>query len=369
MAAEPVYLDHNATSPPRPEALERALPLLTEHWGNPGSSHRLGRIPASAVEKARAEVAAWAGVRPRDVIFTSGATEANHLALLGLEARGGLLVSAVEHPSVLAPASRRGAQVLPVDAQGLLRLEALEEALEAPARQGVAPPGLVSVQAANNETGVMQPLERISALARRHGALLHVDAAQLPGRAPAPAAWDALTLTGHKGGGLKGVGALILREGLGLTPLQEGGGQERGRRAGTLNPAPVAALGAVLSLPAAPTGALRDLLEAGLLALGAVVTGAGAARLPNTCHVRFPGVEGQTLVAALDLEGVCCSAGSACASGAAQPSPVLEAMGLPPKEGLRLSLGWSTTASDIHRALEAVARVLEAHRQAEELWT
>lgn len=149
--------------------------------------------------------------------------------------------------------------------------------------------------------------------------------------------------------------------------MLEGGAQERGRRAGTLNPAPIAALGCMLALPCPELAGLRDRLEAGLVALGAQVTGAGAPRLPNTCHVRFAGVEGQSLAVALDLLGVCCSAGSACASGAAQPSPVLEAMGLPPKEGVRFSLGWNTQERDVERALAAVASALEAYWRAEEL--
>ncbi|MCB9797948.1 MAG: cysteine desulfurase [Alphaproteobacteria bacterium] len=352
-----VYLDHNATSPPRPEVLAHALPLLTEHWGNPSSTHQAARRPAAAVEAAREQVASWAGARPRDVLFTSGATEANHLALRGAlqERPGRLLVSAVEHPSVLAPARALGAGLLPVDARGALDERALERALA----EG---PALVSVMAANNETGVRFELEALGERVRAAGGWLHVDATQLPGRCPAPAGWDLLTLSAHKGGGLKGAGALVLRPEVSLAPQQLGGAQERGRRAGTLNAAPIVALGEVLALPLPSLLPLREALEAGLVALGGVITGAGMPRLPNTSHVRFPGLDAAMLVMALDLEGVCVSAGAACSSGATQPSHVLAAMGLPAQEGVRLSLGWNTSAEDIQRALAALGRVLPQQR-------
>lgn len=360
----PVYLDHNATGPPRPEVLARALPLFTAHWGNPSSGHALGRAPAAAVEDAREDVARWAGARPRDVIFTSGATEANQLALRGVLALrpGRLLVSAVEHPSILEPAAAIGAEILPVDASGRVRLDLAEALLRGGAR-------LVSVQAANNETGVLQDLDALAELTRAAGAWLHVDAAQIPGRLPAPTAWDLLTITGHKAGGFKGVGALVLRPHVAVTPQQLGGSQERGRRAGTLNTGAIVSLGEVCRLGAAP--GLLDLrvrLEQGVLALGAAITGLDAPRLPNTVHLRFPGVGGDALVIALDGLGVCASAGAACASGAAKPSPVLAAMGLPATEGVRLSLGWNTHAGEVDQALAALAESLRRHRAAEELF-
>jgi len=355
-----IYLDYNATSPPRPAALDRALPFLTEHFGNPSSTHGMARGPAAAVERARDEVAAWCGGRPADVIFTSGATEANHLALRGLP-RPALLVSAVEHPSVLAPARALGACVVPVTPDGVVDMEALAALLRE------RPGGLVSVMAANNETGAVQPIAAVAAAVRSAGGLLHVDASQLGGRLPAPTDWDALTVSGHKAGGLKGAGALVLRPGLALAPQQLGGSQERGRRAGTVDVPAVVALGCALSLPT-PTGlaALRDRLQRAATILGARVTSEHAPRLPNTLHVTFSGLPGEAVVAGLDLEGVCASTGSACASGASEPSHVIEAMGGDPAAGVRLSLGWKTTPEEIEVACAALSSVVTRHREVAE---
>ncbi len=350
-----IYLDHNATSPPRPEALAAALDCLGTGWGNPASTHAAGRRAEAALHEARTRVAAWAGAEVRGVIFTSGATEANHLALRGLPGRR-LLVSATEHPSVLAPARALGALLLPVDGRGLLDLSALERAL-------AGPPALVSVMAANNETGALQPIPEIARIVRGAGGLLHVDAAQLGGRLPCPGGWDLLSLSGHKAGGIPGAGALVLRPGLHLEPQLIGGSQERGRRAGTVNVPAAAAMGVAIAAALPPEIAgLRDELEAAAVALGAAVSAGGARRLPNTLHVRFPDLPGEALASGLDLEGVCASTGAACASGAARPSHVLEAMGLDPRSGLRLSLGWNTGPDDIKGAVAALARVVERHR-------
>ncbi len=347
-----IYLDFNATGPPRPEVLAAALPFITEHWGNPASAHAAARRPAAALEAAREQVAAWAGAPPAGVIFTSGATEANQLALRGVGRR--LLASAVEHPSVRAGVLAAGGALLPVDGRGVLDPGALPGDLE-----GV----LVSVMAANNETGVLQPIGEIHRRVRAAGGLLHVDAAQLGGRLPAPDGWDLLTVSGHKAGGLKGGGALVLRPGVEVTPQLLGGSQERGRRGGTVDVPAAVALGCALSLPPPPgLAALRDALEAAAAALGAAVSGAGAARLPNTLHLTFADLPGEAVVAGLDLEGVCASTGAACASGAAEPSYVLEAMGLDPRAGVRLSLGWSTTGEQVDAAARALARVVERHR-------
>jgi len=357
-----IYLDYNATSPPRPEVLERAVPFITEQWGNPSSTHGMARGPAAAVTRARDEVAAWCGCLPRDVVFTAGATEANHLALRGL-AWERLLVSAVEHPSVLAPALALGATIIPVTADGVVDLTALEALLAQPGR------ALVSVMAANNETGALQPIDAVAALVRGAGGLLHVDAAQLGGRLAAPTTWDALTVSGHKAGGLKGAGALALGPGLALRPQQLGGSQERGRRAGTVDVPAVVGLGCALSLPATPgVEALRDRLQQAATILGARITSTAVERLPNTLHLSFPGIPGEAVVAGLDLEGVCGSTGSACASGASEPSHVLEAMGGDPSGGVRLSLGWKTTSEEIEEACGALTDVITRHRQvAEEL--
>lgn len=346
---QPIYLDHNATSPPHPAVLEAALPLITEHWGNSGSSHSLGRAPHAAIERARGQLAEWAGARSKDIVLTSGATEANNLAVLGTPGR--VLCSAVEHPSVIEAVRERDGAVLPVDAQGRLRLDALEAALQ----EGAA---LLSLIAANNETGVLQDIDPIAELCAAHGCLLHLDCAQLIGRHAAPERWDLITVTGHKAGGLKGAGALIMRRGVQTAPQTFGGGQERGRRAGTLNPAPIASLGVVATLShSTELRALRDRLEAAVVELGGQVTGAGAERLWNTCNVVFEGLPSDMLVMGLDLEGVCASAGSACASGGASASSVLLAMGIE-HSALRLSLGWNTRGEDIDRAIQALRVVV-----------
>lgn len=353
MSETPIYLDHNATSPPHPKALEVALPLIVEHWGNTGSAHRLARAPHAAVEHARGQIAAWAGARAKDLVFCSGATEANNMVVLG--APGRVLCSATEHPSVLEAVQLKGGSLIPVDRHGRLELDALEEEL----RGGAA---LVSVLAANNETGVLQDTDAIHALTQAAGVPLHLDCAQLIGRHPAPQGWEYMTVTGHKAGGLKGAGALLRRQGCPLVAKSHGGGQERGLRAGTLNPAPIAALGVVATLAHGPEiKALRDRLEAACVSLGGRVIGAGAPRLWNTCNVVFEGIQSDMLVVALDLEGVCASAGSACASGAAMASTVLQAMG-EEHSALRLSLGWSTSAQDLEGAIHALEVVLARQR-------
>lgn len=349
----PIYLDHNATSPPHPKVLEVALPLITDHWGNTGSAHRLARKPHAAVERARGQIADWAKARPKDIVLCSGATEANNLVVFS--ARGPVLCSATEHPSVLEAVQQRGGRVIPVDSQGRLQLKMLEAELA----KGAA---LVSILAANNETGVRQDTQAVYEICARAEVPLHLDCAQLIGRHPAPEHWDYMTVTGHKAGGLKGAGALLRRRGRTLAPQSFGGGQERGLRAGTLNPAPVASLGVVATLQHnTELRALRDRLERACLALGGQVSGAHTERLWNTCNVVFPGVPADMLVVALDLEGVCASAGSACASGAAQASTVLLAMGIQ-RSALRLSLGWSTRPDDIDGAIAALETAVSRHR-------
>ncbi|MEE2751756.1 MAG: cysteine desulfurase family protein [Myxococcota bacterium] len=350
-----VYLDHNATSPPRPEVLDRALPFLTEHVGNPHATHGMARIPAAALETARGELAAWGDVHSRTVVFTSGATESNHLALRGIRCGGrpGLLYSAVEHPSLAAPAAALGGGVLPVDSDGVLDLDELRGALDDTV-------GLVCVMAANNETGVVQPLEEIHAICRQRGALLHVDAAQVAGRFDLGPHWDSLTLSGHKAGGLIGAGALLRRGSVDLEPQQLGGAQERGFRAGTANVAAAVGLAEALKHPWPQERLLgwRETLSAAAADAGATITGVGVKRLANTLHLTLDPVAGEVLAMALDLEGICVSTGSACASGASEPSPVLQAMGLHPRGGLRISMGWNTTPDEIEVAALALDRVV-----------
>ncbi len=342
-----VYLDHNATSPPRPEVLEQALPYVHQHWGNPSSTHSAAREPARALDTARARVAAYVGARPRDVVFTASATEANHLALHGRRA----LVSAVEHVSVFGAAGTWPR--IPVRPSGRVSAADLAELLDPSI-------DIVSVQAANNETGVLQDLAGLAEVVHAAGRLLHVDAVQVVGRlAPSELeVADLVTLSAHKAGGLKGAGALVVRRG-GVQPLLSGGSQERGRRAGTVDVAPCVALGVVVGLPLPRFPELGGLART-VVALGGRVTAGG---LPNTLHACFD-VPGDAIVMGLDLLGVCVSQGSACSSGASEPSHVLAAMGLDPRSGLRVSTGWNTTTADLDALADALHQVVPRTREA-----
>lgn len=351
-----VYLDHNATSPLRDEAKEALRIAVEASFGNPSSIHAEGRRARSALESAREQVAGLAGVPPREVVFTSGASEAIAAAFHGIvektpPSRRRIVVSAIEHSAVLAAA--RAA----IDGR-------------------VA---LVALQAANNETGVLQPVADVGEACARAGAQLLVDAVQAAGRIPIERdRWRAslLALSGHKLGGPAGTGALIVKDGVRLAPLIGGGAQERRRRGGTEAVAALAAFGAACAaaareLPAegARIASLRDRFESGLAAAAPELTvhGGRAPRLPNTTLVSFPGVSGEALVIALDLAGIAASTGSACASGAVEPSHVLAAMGLSgasAQSAVRFSLGWSTTAADVDRALDAVPGILGRARMA-----
>jgi cysteine desulfurase len=354
----PLDLDANATEPLRPAARAALLAAL-EGGGNPSSIHGGGRAARRVVELARRAVAHRFGVAAGDVVFTSGGTEANALAIHGLGAGRRVLAGATEHPAVLAAAP--GAGILPVLPDGTLDLAALEAALVAGA------PALVCVMAANNETGVLHPLGDVAALCRAHGALLHVDAVQSAGRmAPDLAAWGAasVALSGHKLGGAPGAGALILAPGLHLPALIAGGGQERGRRGGTEPLPAIAALGGALAetYDAPRIAALRDAIEAGLRALDPriVIAGGSAPRLPNTTLAVLPGVPAETQVIALDLAGVRVSAGAACSSGKVAASPVLLAMGFGADSGsgIRLSLPWNAPEDAPARFLAAYGAML-----------
>jgi cysteine desulfurase len=352
------YLDWNATAPLRPEAAA-AMTAALGHCGNPSSVHRWGRAARATVERARTAVAALIGATAESVIFVSGGTEANHLAILGAERRR-VLVSAVEHNSVLQAAP--AAEHIPVDRDGVVRLDLLDLIL------GKEPtPALVSVMIANNETGVIQPVAEIATVAHAHGALFHCDAVQAAGRIPLDGSVigaDLVTLSAHKIGGPPGVGALLARGGLDVMPLLRGGGQERGRRAGTENLPGIVGFAAAAAAAAAEIAvcdrvrALRDALEAEIMAVApdAVVPGNAAPRLPNTSAIAMPGTAAETQVIALDLDGVMVSAGAACSSGKVGPSHVLKAMGLAPDIAattIRVSLGWSTTEHDVSRFLQS----------------
>jgi cysteine desulfurase len=366
---ERIYLDWNATAPLRSEARAAALAAL-EVIGNPSSVHGEGRAARRLVEQAREQVAALVGAEPRNVVFTSGGTEANMLALVPTAARERLLISAIEHPSVLAGGRFPAGNIehLPVTGDGQIDLAALERHMAA-----LGGRALVSVMAANNETGVVQPVSQAARLVHSAGSLLHVDAVQAAGRIACDITAmgaDLLTLSAHKIGGPKGVGALIGRTGLdAFTPLITGGGQERGARAGTENVAGIAGFGAAaaaaragLVAEAARMVALRDRLETGLKAATpeALIFGVEAERLPNTTLFAAPGMKAETAVIALDLEGVAISAGAACSSGKVQPSHVLAAMGVPPplaRAAVRVSLGPTTMDSDVDRFIEAWIKV------------
>jgi len=351
-----IYLDHNATTPLRPEAAA-AIGEAMHTCGNPSSVHAAGRRARGIIEDAREEVAALAGATPAEVVFTSGGTEANALALRGPGPRR-LLVSAVEHASITVTAGLAAA--IPVDRDGIVRLDALDAL-----RAAAAEPALVSVMAANNETGVIQPIAEVAAVCRRHGALLHCDAVQAAGRIPLDRremGAQLLSLSAHKLGGPAGVGALIVDASLPLQPLLRGGGQERGRRAGTENLLGIAGFGAAAArastLPdAARLTLLRDRLERRLRAVcpSAQVFGATAPRLPNTTCIAMPGVAAETQVIAFDLAGIAVSAGAACSSGRVARSNVLSAMGVGDdlaRSALRVSLGWTTGEADVEQFLE-----------------
>lgn len=357
-----VYLDYNATAPLRPEALE-AMTRALAAGGNPSSVHGPGRRARATVEDAREAVAALVNARPEQVIFTSGGTEADALALMG-SGRARVIVTAVEHDAVLK--AHPHTRVCPVESSGVIDLDALAAMLaDDPDPSGV----IVSVMLANNETGVIQPVKKAAKIAHDAGALIHCDAVQGPGRVPVDLhalRVDLLTLSAHKLGGPPGVGALIAAEPLSLTPVQRGGGQERGKRAGTENVPAIAGFGAVARVlaergreEAEAALALRERLETGVrdIAPSAVIHGVGAsARLPNTLCVGLPGVTNQSQLMALDLSGVAVSAGAACSSGKVAASHVLRAMGLDEataREAIRVSLGWASTAADVDAFLEA----------------
>jgi cysteine desulfurase len=358
MTRRETYLDWNATAPLRPEA-GAAMAAALARCGNPSSVHRWGRAARQSVEHAREAVAALVGAAPEAVVFVSGGTEANHLALLGT-GRERILVSAVEHSSVLGAVPR--AERIAVDGDGIIDLARLNERLTGDLR-----PAIVSVMLANNETGVMQPVAEISAIAQAHGAIFHCDAVQAAGKLPLAAARigaDLISLSAHKLGGPPGIGALVVTGKAEPNPMIRGGGHERGRRAGTENLPGIAGFAAAAEAAAAGIAdyervrQLRDSLEAAAIAAvpDAVVIGADVKRLPNTTALAFPGAKAETQVIALDLDGVMVSAGAACSSGRVGPSHVLAAMGTPPEIAaatIRISLGWSTTEADIAHFLDA----------------
>ncbi len=375
---EPIYLDHNATTPVAPEVREAMLPCLGELFGNPSSGYRAGREAREAVERAREQVAALVGGRPEEIVFTSGGTEANNLALVGYvlargSARAHIVASAIEHPAVLEPLRA-------------LRSEGVEVTLVAPGPHGAVDPEevlaavrphtvLISLMHANNELGTLQPVAEVTAEAARRGIAVHTDAAQSAGKVALDVGdlgVDLLSLAGHKLYAPKGIGALWIRPGTLLSPLFHGGGQERGLRPGTEPVPAIVGLGAACALVAEDLAestprlrALRDHFEAELIArIGDVqVNGAGAPRLPNTSHVSFLGRDGALLLAA--VPEVMASTGSACHTDAGEPSHVLTAIGASPtaiRGAVRFSLGHGTTAQEVERALELIVKAAARSR-------
>lgn len=384
------YLDHAATTPVRPEAAAAHAAALAQ-VGNPASGHHAGREARRRLEDAREAVAAALGARPRDVVLTSGGTEADNLAVQGIvrarrsadPRRTRLVVSAVEHHAVLDAARwlarHEGVEVvvLPVDGEGRVDVGALEEELAAHGDR-VA---LVSVMWANNEVGTLQPIDAVVAVAAAAGVPVHADAVQAVGQVPVDlraSGLAALSVSGHKVGATPGTGALLVRPEVPVVPLLHGGGQERGLRSGTADPAGAAALAAALTVAAGEAGgagarrvaALRDRLLAGLLAIDGVrLRGAppGPGRLPGNAHVTVDGVRAEVLLYLLDAAGVCASSGAACRSGVEQPSHVLLAMGASPAQAgaaLRLTLGHTSSDADVDAVLDVLPEAVVRARRA-----
>jgi cysteine desulfurase len=384
LPADVVYLDHAATTPMREEAVAAMLPFLTERYGNPSGAHAVARDARQAVDDAREVVADALGCRPGEVIFTSGGTEADNIAVFGggavrrLDSRSGeapaaVVCSAIEHHAVLEPVQHLGGRLVPVGADGTVDLDALAAVVDDRVR-------LVSVMLANNEVGTVQPLAAVAEVVRERAprAVLHTDAVQaFPwiDVAEAAAAADLISISGHKFGGPKGVGVLVARDGAALEPRQIGGGQERERRSGTHNVAGIVALAEAARLTVEErkaiverVGPLRDRLADGLLTStpGAVESGNRSLKVAGSCHLCFEGIESEALLFLLEAQGVMASAASSCASGAQDPSHVLAALGFSrPLAGgsLRLSLGRTTTDADVDRALVVIPPAVERLRR------
>ena len=373
-----IYLDHSATTPVRPEVLEAMLPFLREHHGNAGSLHRFGRNCRRAVETAREQVAALINAEPREILFTSGGTESDNLAIRCIvEARDGaakrMVTTAVEHHAVLhtgeslARTNRVDLQIVGVDRGGLVDPDAVEALL---GDETV----LVSVMHANNETGVVQPLERIGALCRERGIPFHSDTVQSVGKLPLDVRklpLDLAAISGHKLYGPKGIGALFVRSGTGIEPQAVGGAQERGRRAGTENVAGIVGLGRACELLSGELQStskqmevLRDRLQEGVLATvpDAGINGSTAHRLPNSLNMAFNDLDGERMMFALDQEGIAVSTGSACTAGSLDPSHVLLAMGQSHEHAssaIRFSLGRDNTEEEIDRVISLLPGLVE----------
>jgi cysteine desulfurase len=377
-----IYFDYNATTPLAPEVIDVVVEATRQQFGNASSVHHFGQRAKAVLDDARSAAAALIEGDPSEIVFTSGGTESDNLAIRGaaeaLEPTGRrhLVASAIEHEAVLntlKALTRRGwrTTIVPVGESGVLDPYRLKEAV-------TTETALVSVMHANNEIGTIQPIAELAAIAHEHGALMHTDAVQSAGKIPVKVralGVDLLSLSAHKFNGPKGAGVLWIKRGTRLLPVMTGGKHERSRRAGTENVPAIAGLGAAAQLAlgkldaeGARVGALRDRLEAGILQSvpGAAVNGAPASRVPNTTNISFDRVEAESLLIALDLEGVAVSTGSACSSGTLEPSHVLRAMGFPPhrtQNSLRFSLGLFSTAEEVDRVIAVLPGLVEKLRK------
>ena len=376
-----IYLDHNATTPLAPAVADRMMAVLREDFGNPSSVHHFGQRAKAVIDEARSASAALIGAEPGDVTFTGSGTESDNIAIRGvaeaLDAAGRrhLIASSIEHEAVLntfKALAKRGwkTTLLPVGESGVVSVAALREAL-------TDDTALVSIMHANNEVGTIQPIAELAQAAKARGALFHTDAVQSAGKVPINVKTlgvDLLSISAHKFNGPKGVGAIWSRRGVRLTPPMTGGRQERGRRAGTENVAGIAGCGVAAALAmkklvtdADRLAALRDRLEAGIITRvpGTIVNGGGSPRVPNTTNISFERVEAESLLIALDLEGVAVSTGSACSSGTLEPSHVLKAMGFPPhrtQNSIRFSLGAGNTDAEVDCVISILPAVVDKLR-------
>jgi cysteine desulfurase len=376
-----IYFDHNATTPVAPEVIEAMNRVLVEEFGNASSVHHFGQRAKAVLDEARSSVAALIGAEPSEIVFTSGGTESDNFALRGVAealeptGRRHLVASSIEHEAVLntlKALARRGwrTTLLPVDATGIVQPDALVEALSDDT-------AIVSVMHANNEIGTIQPIGELARVAHARGALFHTDAVQSVGKIPVDVralGVDFLSLSAHKFNGPKGSGALWIKRGARVTSILTGGKHERNRRAGTENVPAIGGLGVAARLAAAKVtseaarvGALRNRLEEAILAHvpGTVINGAREPRVPNTTNISFEAIEAESLLIALDLEGVAVSTGSACSSGTLEPSHVLRAMGLPSprtQNSIRMSLGTGNTQADVDFVVSKLPAIVEKLR-------